>query len=30
MMTEGELNKRLKKEGDFFDSSEKTFHLELQ
>ncbi|KAI4562604.1 hypothetical protein MJT46_011566 [Ovis ammon polii x Ovis aries] len=30
MMTEGALNKRLKKEGDFFDSSKKTFHLELQ
>nr|XP_014334863.1 PREDICTED: EF-hand calcium-binding domain-containing protein 8 [Bos mutus] len=30
MMTDGELNERLKKEGDFFDPNEKTFHLELQ
>lgn len=30
MMTDGELNERLKKEGDFFGPSEKTFHLELQ
>ena len=25
-----EINERLKKEGDFFDPNEKTFHLELQ